>query len=109
MNNTIIVQSDTQKLTADSTRNLYQEILNALSKLATAQRQPTSEGHAPVEQLAQVIRAARIKQKLSQKELASLAGISVGTMVALENGKRTAGLNTVEHVLKALGLSLWIK
>ena len=88
----------------------YQNALDALSQFATAANiQRSSIQYHSAHPLAQVIRDARTKQKLNQKELASLAKISVGTLVALEGGKKTAGFDTVERVLTALGLSLWIK
>ncbi|MGK5088942.1 helix-turn-helix transcriptional regulator [Bdellovibrionota bacterium FG-2] len=98
-----------KKTNIEDSKRLYRDILNALGKLAAlAVQQPAAE-YFSAEQLPQVIRAARTRQNLSQKELAALADISVGTMVALERGQKAAGLDTVERVLKALGLSLWIK
>lgn len=49
------------------------------------------------------LRAARIRQRLEQKELASRANISIGAIKNLEGGKGSA-LKSLINVLRALNL-----
>ncbi len=65
--------------------------------------------HMTKEPISQIIRDARKKQKLKQRELAALAGISIGTLLSLEKDGKTVGYGTVERVLNTLGLHIWIK
>ena len=94
-----------------STEKIFQEFLGLAKRLSAAAEAKRAEPQRlyPSQQLAQAIRDSRIQQKLTQRELAALAGISIGTAVAIEHGKRTASFETVERVLKALGMGLWIK
>jgi y4mF family transcriptional regulator len=62
----------------------------------------------PVGKLAAEMRARRAVLRLSQEEVADLAGVSERFVYALENGKTTAQLDKVLAVLDALGLHLEI-
>jgi transcriptional regulator with XRE-family HTH domain len=52
------------------------------------------------------IKVARIKENLTQKDLASLAGIPLRTYQRLEAGDRGSKLDTLLRVLDALNLEL---
>ena len=47
--------------------------------------------------------SARIKNKLSQKKLAELSGVSLRTVVYMENGNKTS-FDSIVKVRKALNL-----
>jgi len=64
----------------------------------------SSSSAAP--RIAITVRRERIRQQLSQDELALAAGVSVRAVHQIETGKPTARLDTLERVLTALGLSL---
>lgn len=52
------------------------------------------------------IQMVRAKRKLSQGELAKLAGISVSYLSLLERSKRDPALSTVESIAKALQMPI---
>ena len=52
------------------------------------------------------IRAARLNRKLTQADLARLAGIPLRTYQRLESGDRGSKLDTLLRALDALGLSM---
>ncbi len=54
------------------------------------------------------IKAERHKQKLTQLQLAGLAGTGIRFVSDLENGKGTVQLQKLVAVLAALGLGLYI-
>ncbi len=56
-------------------------------------------------QLGQRIRAARIRRKLRQQDLADRAGLSRTAIEAVESGKLTTGLGTYLQALWAMGLA----
>jgi transcriptional regulator with XRE-family HTH domain len=56
--------------------------------------------------IAIAVRHERLRQQLSQDELALAAGVSVRAVHQIEAAKPTARLDTLERVLTALGLSL---
>jgi len=58
------------------------------------------------EQLGQLIRQARKTQKLTQVELAGVAGVGERFIGELEKGKPTASLGKALHVCKMLGIQL---
>ena len=64
--------------------------------------------HASVA-LAEQIKRARHKAKLSQDELAALAGISRRPIYLLESGRGAIRLDTLIQILDALGLALHIQ
>lgn len=55
---------------------------------------------------AEALRSARRRVGCSQRELASLAGVSASTVAAIESGARTASLATLSALLEAAGLEL---
>lgn len=52
------------------------------------------------------IQMVRVKRKLSQVDLAKLAGISVSYLSLLERSKRDPALSTVESIAKALQMPI---
>ena len=58
------------------------------------------------EHLGQLIRQARKAQKLTQVELAGVAGVGERFIGELEHGKSTASLGKALHVCKILGIQL---
>ncbi|MFX1682649.1 MULTISPECIES: helix-turn-helix domain-containing protein [unclassified Roseateles] len=59
--------------------------------------------HEILEALGQRVRAQRLAQKLSQQELARMAGLSLGALRKLESNGQSS-LETVIRVVQALGL-----
>jgi y4mF family transcriptional regulator len=53
------------------------------------------------------IKYQRKKQKLTQEELASKAGVGIRFIRELENGKETVQLDKVSQVLHLFGFALW--
>ncbi len=58
--------------------------------------------------IAQCIRRERKEQKISQSELAHLAGVSLNFVSQLESGKPSVHLDKLLSVLTVLGLELTI-
>ena len=58
--------------------------------------------------LGKVIRQIRKKQKLTQEDLSGLTGTGRRFIVELEQGKETAQIGKVLHVISALGVSIEI-
>ncbi|MFG6417065.1 helix-turn-helix domain-containing protein [Roseateles sp. DC23W] len=56
-------------------------------------------------QLGQRVRAARVRRKLRQEDLATKAGLSRTAIEAVEAGKLTTGLGTYLQALWAMGLT----
>lgn len=56
--------------------------------------------------LGEQLRARRRELRLTQQELADLAGVSVRSIIALELGKPTVRFDVVSSVLTSLGLTL---
>ncbi len=73
-----------------------------------AKHQPTGMDaeYTDIRALSAAVRAARKRHALTQADLAGLAGVSLGFLIALEGGKPTVALNKVLQVLAALGLRL---
>ena len=61
----------------------------------------------PMEELAEVLRKERKKQKLTLKDLSELSAISYSTLVKLESGDDGVKLNTLKQVATTLGVRLW--
>jgi transcriptional regulator with XRE-family HTH domain len=59
--------------------------------------------HEILEAFGQRVRAQRLAQKLSQQELARMAGLSLGALRKLESNGQSS-LETVIRVVQALGL-----
>ena len=51
-----------------------------------------------------LLRGARVKEDVTQKELAKLTGISQGNISEMENGKRAIGVATAKKLGKALNI-----
>lgn len=58
------------------------------------------------EDLGRIVRNARKLQKLSQDDLAGMAGTGRRFIIDLEKGKQTVQLGKVLRVLRTLGVSL---
>ncbi|MBI1194678.1 MAG: type II toxin-antitoxin system Y4mF family antitoxin [Gammaproteobacteria bacterium] len=59
-----------------------------------------------VQDLGNIVRAARNSQGATQAEFAALCGVGVRFISELENGKSTAELGKVLRVIQSLGLEL---
>ena len=68
----------------------------------------TAQGLRPADNIGEIIREARGKQGLTQRELGELAGVTTVTLSKLENGNSSAKMSTLKDILSALGLKLWI-
>ena len=55
--------------------------------------------------LGMIIRKMRVQKGLTQENLSGLAGIARSHLAALENGEKTAKLDTVWRIADALGIS----
>jgi len=83
---------------------LARDLLAGAEELALQQRQQPQ----PLENAAGTIRGARRAQRLSQAELADLAGVSAATVKRIEAGRTEIALSNVMKVMDVLGLRLWI-
>lgn len=54
----------------------------------------------------QVIGRLRVQQGLSQEELAQKAGIARSHLAMIENGKKSASVETLWRIAEALGIKL---
>lgn len=63
---------------------------------------------APVDNLGAIVKETRKEQRLTQVELADLAGIGSATLKRIEAGNKDVTFANVLSVLDALGLDLWI-
>ncbi|MBC2723331.1 helix-turn-helix transcriptional regulator [Desulfosporosinus sp.] len=52
------------------------------------------------------IKEIRKKQKVTQKELSKMTGISQSELSLIENGKKTCIVETAKKIAKALGFSV---
>ena len=79
-----------------------------MERAVGAKHRPTGmeAEYAEITALAAAVRAARKRHALTQADLAGLAGVSLGFLIALEGGKPTVALNKVVQVIAALGLRL---
>jgi len=59
-----------------------------------------------VERLGALIRCHRKKGKLTQKELADLAGVGKTAVFDIEHGKKTVQFNTLQNVCGALNITI---
>ncbi|WP_415912330.1 helix-turn-helix transcriptional regulator [Neptuniibacter sp. QD37_11] len=75
------------------------------AELALLRRQETL---VPIDQLGQAIIKARNAQKLSQEDLEDLSEVSRTTIIKLEKNDLNVSFSTMQKVLKALGLKLWV-
>ena len=56
-----------------------------------------------------VIRARRVKEKVTLEEMAALTGIGINTLSRLERGVGNTQLNVLLKVLETLGLELSVQ
>ena len=56
--------------------------------------------------LSDIIKNRRAKLKLSQADLAEMAGVSLATVKDIERGKGNPSIRTVEKLLEVLGLEI---
>ena len=60
-------------------------------------------------QIMRAIAESRAVSGLSQKDLAEKAGVSVGTIIALENGTANPSLKTLEKLASAMNMRLVLR
>ena len=60
-------------------------------------------------ELGSLIREERLRQKLTQTDLAGISGVGITFISQLENGKETAEMGRVIRVLTMLGIDLYAK
>lgn len=58
-------------------------------------------------ELGVLIREERLRQKLTQTDLAGISGVGITFISQLENGKETAEMGRVIRVLTMLGIDLY--
>ncbi|MBM6779487.1 helix-turn-helix transcriptional regulator [Collinsella tanakaei] len=58
-------------------------------------------------ELGSLIREERLRQKLTQTDLAGISGVGIAFISQLENGKETAEMGRVIRVLTMLGIDLY--
>lgn len=58
-------------------------------------------------ELGSLIREERLRQKLTQTDLAGISGVGITFISQLENGKETAEMGRVIRVLTMLGIDLY--
>ena len=58
-------------------------------------------------ELGSLIRGERLRQKLTQTDLAGISGVGITFISQLENGKETAEMGRVIRVLTMLGIDLY--
>ena len=62
-----------------------------------------------VDDIGQLVRAHRKSQSATQADFAALCGVGVRFISELENGKTTIELGKALHVLRSLGLEVYIQ
>lgn len=60
------------------------------------------------EKIGAELRALRLKNKLSTRDLAEVVGIAHSHIVRIENGKYNVRIETAEQIAAALGASLMV-
>lgn len=58
-------------------------------------------------ELGSLIREERLRQKLTQTDLAEISGVGITFISQLENGKETVEMGRVVRVLTMLGIDLY--
>jgi transcriptional regulator with XRE-family HTH domain len=61
------------------------------------------------ERLGETVRMERTRRRLSQQEVAKLAGVSPTRVTEIENATRDPRLSTVESIVGALGMTLTVE
>lgn len=62
-----------------------------------------------MKEIGNIIRDKRKSQNLTLEELSGLANVGIRFLSELENGKETASMGKVLHVMQTLGLQIIIK
>jgi transcriptional regulator with XRE-family HTH domain len=62
-----------------------------------------------MDKIGAIIRARRRALQLRQADLAEIAGISLGTLGAMEAGTANPAVDTLRRVLEVLGLTLTVQ
>lgn len=60
-------------------------------------------------EIGKIIRDRRKFLKITQKDLAEIAGLSLRNFVDIENGKANPTLDALQKILDALGLQITVK
>lgn len=71
-------------------------------------RREAGRDPVPVADMGALVKATRREQKLTQAELADLAGIGAATLKRIESGSQDVTFANISRVLDALGIRLWI-
>lgn len=83
-------------------------LIEAIKREVDILRKTSRTEPVPVGNLGTLVKTTRGRQKLSQAELADLAGISVATLKRIESGNKEVTFSNLSSVLDALGVKLWI-
>ncbi|MEO1246530.1 MAG: helix-turn-helix domain-containing protein [Pseudomonadota bacterium] len=75
---------------------------------ALQKAEPADRGLHPIDRLGVLIREHRKQQRLTLQELSDLSDVAYSTLSKLENGDTAVHLRSLNRVLDALGLKLWI-
>ncbi len=68
----------------------------------------TASSLRPAEDIGLLVREERIEQGLTINQLCDLSGVAYVTLSKLERGASSARMDTLEKILGALGLKIWI-
>jgi hypothetical protein len=68
----------------------------------------TASNLKPAKDIGLLVREERMEQGLTINELCDLSGVAYVTLSKLERGATSSRLNTLEKILGALGLKLWV-
>ena len=85
--------------------DIRQEFLEAKKQASLA---GTIADLSPVEEIGQLIREKRKAQNLTLNDLCDLSDVAYATLSKLESGNPSVRLDSLQKVLKALGLKLWV-
>lgn len=67
------------------------------------------ENIKPINDLSEVVRKERKKQKLTLQSLSELSGISYSSLIKIESGDINFNFKILTQLLDTLGLKLWIE
>ena len=96
-----------------SDNSRFDALLDAIkAEYADAHRKARDTGTVPdlrsIGQLGTLIREQRKKQRMTLQELSDLSDVAYSTLSKIENGDTAIQLRSLNRVLGALGLKLWI-
>jgi transcriptional regulator with XRE-family HTH domain len=77
-----------------------------MAKRVVVSKRPDSSKPLDVNTIGEWVRFARTSEGLKLQEAADICNINHATLSDIENGKGTAKIETLFHVLKMLGLEL---